>query len=195
MEAGTVSSFEMIEIGLDSAWCEGGWCLAGDETVGGECDFFRFTEKRGVEELEEAGEAEQWVSASFGGEGDRGRPFEDFAIVIGELQVDFGVSNRHGLAGDALGGSSRSVGQIDAEQRGVIGMEDGVVRTRVEQATIGVRHTRLGMDHGKWDEWSWANRSSLKRDRWTRAGEGDERELELHFDLSNTTCRIRERVP
>ena len=85
MGAGMVSSFELIEIGGGSAWCEGGWCLAGDEAVGGEGDFFRFTEERGVEELEEAGEVEQWVSASFGGEGDGGSPFEDFAVFVGEL--------------------------------------------------------------------------------------------------------------
>ena len=59
--------------------------MAGDEAVWCEGDFFRFTEKRGVEELEEAGEAEQWVSASFGGEGDVGSPFENFAVVVGEL--------------------------------------------------------------------------------------------------------------
>ena len=76
---------EMVHIGRESAWW-GRWCLAGDESVGGEGDFFRFTEKRGVEELEEASEAEQWVRASFGGEGDGGSPFEDFAVFVGELQ-------------------------------------------------------------------------------------------------------------
>lgn len=62
---------ELIEVGGESVWCEGG--------------FFRFTEERGVEELEEAGGVEQWVGASFGGEGDGGLSFEDFAVVVGEL--------------------------------------------------------------------------------------------------------------
>ncbi len=67
---------EMIEIGRDSVWCESCWCLTGDEAVWGERDLFQFTEKRRVEELEKTGEAEQWVRASFGGEGDGGSPFE-----------------------------------------------------------------------------------------------------------------------
>ena len=75
---------EMVDIGRVSAWWDR-WCLAGDEAVGDERDFFCFTEKCCVEELEEAGEAEQGVSASFGGEGDGGSPFEDFAVVVGEL--------------------------------------------------------------------------------------------------------------
>lgn len=63
--------------------------MDGDEAVGGEGDFFRFIEKRGVEELEEAGEAGQWVSGSFGGEGDGGLSFEDFAVFVGELPSGF----------------------------------------------------------------------------------------------------------
>jgi hypothetical protein len=79
---------EMVGFDGESAWWDR-WCLAGEEGIGDEHDFFLFAEKRGVEELEEAGEAEQWVSASFGGEGDGGSPFEDFAVVVGELPSGF----------------------------------------------------------------------------------------------------------
>ena len=120
-----------FELGNDSRQ-RGSRSVAGQERVGGECDFLMFAAKRGVEELEEAGETEQRVGAAFGGEGDGGSPFENVAVVVRNLQEDFRVSNRHGLAGRSLSVSGRSFGQVNAEQVRVIGVKDRVVRACIE---------------------------------------------------------------
>ena len=122
---------EMIEIGRVSRGC------GGHQTVGCQRDFFKLAAEVGVEELQETGEAKQRVSASFGGEGDGGSPFEDVAVVVGELQEDFGVLHRHGLPGHTLRGSGRSAGQVDAETKSGFVLKDGVIRAGVEQTVIG----------------------------------------------------------
>ena len=125
-----------LEVGTDSRRC-GGWSVAGQERVGGECDFLMPTGKRGVEELEEASETEQWVGAAFRGEGDGGSPFENVAVVVRDLQEDFRVSNRHGLTGGTLSVSGRSVGEVDAKGESGIVLKHSVVRAGVEQAPVG----------------------------------------------------------
>jgi hypothetical protein len=52
------------------------------------------------------------MRAAFGSECDGGSPFNAVAVVVGELQEDFGVAHRHGLAGGSLSASiSTSVNQ------------------------------------------------------------------------------------
>ena len=147
---------EMIDIGRVSRCC--GW----HQPVGCQRDLFQFTEKRRVEELEKTGEAEQWVSASFGGEGDGGSPFEAVAIVVGELQEDFRVTHGHGLAGHALSGAGGCVAQVDAEQRSIVGVEVRVVRACIEQSVIGPRESGLSVDDRHGNERAWAKQPSLK---------------------------------
>ena len=121
----------MVDIGSVSR------CRGWHQTVGSQRDFFKLAAEVGIEELQETGEAEQWVSASFGGEGDGGSPFEGLAVVVGELQEDFGVLHRHGLPGHSLRGSGRSAGQVDAETKSGFVLKDGVIRAGVEQTVIG----------------------------------------------------------
>ena len=170
---------EMVDIGRDSAWCERRGCLTGDEAVGGERDLFQFTEKRRVEELEKTGEAEQWVSASFGGEGDGGSPFENLAVVVGKLQEDFSIPHGHDLADDSLSIAGWGLGQVNAEEGRIVDVEYCVVRAGVEQAAIGSRDPGLRIDHVDRNDWTGTNGSSLKRNCGARDPDREEGKLEL----------------
>ena len=152
---------EMIEIGRGLRQ-RGGGRVAGQQRVGSERHFLMFAGERGVEELEEARETQQRMSAAFGGECDGGSPFEDVAVVVGELQEDFGVTQGYDLAGGSLSGSCRSVRQVDAECASRIVFKDGVIGTGVEQAVIGPGETGLRIDQRHGNQRAWAKQSSLK---------------------------------
>ena len=152
---------EMIKIGRGLRQ-RGGGRVAGQQRVGSERHFLMFAGERGVEELEEACETQQRMSAAFWGEGDGGSPFEDVAVVVGKLQEDFGVTHSHDLAGGSLSGSRRSVGQVNAECASRIVFKDCVIGTGVEQAVIGPGETGLRIDQRHGNQRAWAKQSSLK---------------------------------
>ena len=146
---------EMVDIGSGLRQ-RGGGRVAGQQRVGSERHFLMFAGERGVEELEKARETQQRMSAAFGGEGDGGSPFEDVAIVVGELQEDFGVTHGHDLAGGSLRGRCWSVRQVHAECASRIVFKDGVIGTGVEQAVIGSRESGLRIDDRHGNQWAWA---------------------------------------